>query len=226
VQVEDVTVLTTDTAAASFVLPSKLTMNPSDLANFSASIFPNTKTFEPWYTSHQGSAIGFGFTTLTLRGNEKDQIRITGMNVIKSCRAPLNGTYFAGYSQGTADNIGIAFDLDAANPMSQDMAMAATGITPLGTDFFAAHTVTLNHGETETLSVGAYTKKYACTFTLRMIVATSSGSFIENIDDNGKPFVVTAQINPINPDAKYSGYQAAYVDGPSGWAQVDPATHK
>ncbi|WP_034264166.1 trypsin-like peptidase domain-containing protein [Actinospica robiniae] len=207
----------------SFALGAALPMSISQLQTFNTVTVANSGKYGPWYHDMNGAAIDFGYTTMDLRNTTNAQVSVTGMSVLKSCSAPLKGTLFSGYTQGTGDNVEIAFNLDGPNPMSQDMFSSE----PLGTNYFAAHTITLDPGESRGLTVGAYTKQYSCTFTLRVFVSTARGPFWQDIDDNGRPFRVTAMPPTRSVNAPYAGYQVVYVSRQQrpAWTQVDPATY-
>jgi|GEM_PF-4945208 len=216
-------------AAHSFVLPTALSMGSSDLAQFSSSIYPNSDAFSSWYSAHGGLAVDSGLITVTVRGNSDSTVRITDIKVQKTCQKPHGGTYFQGSSQGARDTFKIGFDLDAATPIPQKMAStSASAFFPTGENYFASESLELARGETQTLTLGAFTKRYACKFSFQLIVATPSGTFSEPIVTSGKQFELTAPSTPSVPNAPLSGYQAAYaydLDS-SSWKAVDPKTYK
>lgn len=56
-------------------------------------------------------------------------------------------------------------------------------------------------------------------------MAAPNGTFYQDIDNDGKPFAVTALAAPVKDGAPFSGYDAAYVqDGSNNWQQVDPGS--
>jgi hypothetical protein len=192
----------------------------------------STSVFSPWYAEHEGTAVDFGTTTFTVRGNAKESVRIVDLRVLKDCAAPLDGTFFRGYSQGSGDTLRIGFDLDAPDPVARQLGFSSSkGLFVTEDHYFDIKTVTLAPGEQETFTVGALTKLHSCTFSLRMFVATASGTFYQDIDQNGQPFRVTAKAAPANRNAPLSGYRSAYAyllpDRVHGsWQEVKPATFK
>ena len=229
--VESVTDLLSVSGDGSLALPLPLRMTAGELAIFNNDIVGNSARYSAWYEGHDGAAVNFGVTTVTLRGNASEKVRIADMKVLKNCRSPFDGTYFQGYTQGSGDTVKVGFNLDAPDPIPQQMAITGNGLTPLGTNFFDQEYISLAPGETETLAIGAFTKHYACSFRLQMIIATPDGTFSENIDNHGKPFTVTARAAPAHGRFPYSGYQSAYAylapnGEPVGWARVTPGTYK
>jgi hypothetical protein len=169
-----------------------------------------------------------GLTTITLHGNSQKKVRITDIKAIKECQKPFDGTYLVGYTQGAPeDTIKLGINLDAPEPIVQEMVWtAAHGFEPVGESYFLLKTIAIAPGESLTLTIGARTDRYACTFTLRMFVATSAGTVYQDIDNHGKPFGVTAKAAPSKADLPLSGYRAAYVQNPSlGWHEVDPGSY-
>jgi hypothetical protein len=232
VLVENVTAIESISGDGSFVLPRPLDMTSNDLKQFNAKVVVNSSAFSSWYTDHDGAAVDFGVTTVTLRGNAREAVRVADMKVIKDCHRPFNGSFFQGYTQGDGDTVRIGIDLDSPEPVPQEMALtAARGLHPLGNSFFAVRTIELAPGETETLSIGAFTKHYACAFSLQIIVATSHGAFSQDINYRGRPFEVTAKAAPTDDGLPFSGYRTAYAriarnGNTPNWEQINPATSK
>jgi hypothetical protein len=231
VEVESVTNLKSITGDGSLALSNTLIMTKNQLQEFNTRDTMNSAAYEAWYRNIGASAIDFGVTGITLRGNYKTAVRIADMKVIKDCQAPLNGTYFQGYSQGEGDTVKIGFNLDAPDPIPQQLAITGNGLTPLGINYFDQEYISLAPGESITLTVGAFTKHYACHFRIQLMIATPDGTFTEDIDNHGEPFTVTARAAPNRQATPYSGYRAAYAyesrDGvPIGWAEVNPSTYK
>jgi hypothetical protein len=202
-------------------------MNDAGLREFNEVVFPVTENFQTWYAENRAAGIDRAATSVSLRGNAEETVRIADIEIDKSCTEPFQGTFFQGYTQGSGETIGIGFDLDLADPVPYEMASsAARGMYPLEHNYFTAHDITLAPGETLTLSLGVWTETYACDFTFRLIVATSTGSYWQQIDYLGEPFVLTA-FSPATAQAHpLSGYESAYVHEMGlEWVAVDPATH-
>lgn len=230
-RIESVSDITNSAEDRSFVLPNKLDMNESALSNFGSAIYPNSKKFAPWYASHGGVAVDSGFINITLRGNAKSTVSITGMKVIKECKQPLSGAFFGGVTQGEDDSIGMAFNLDLPEPTPQAMArVEVDGSRILNEPYFKSKVITLEPDEQQSLTIVAFTEQSSCAFTFQMTVATPEGSFTQDLDHHGKPWTVTAKTPPTKPGHPLSGYESAYMpryhNGLISWTQVDPATYK
>jgi hypothetical protein len=219
-------------AEGHFVLPEPLAMSAAELATFNRTVQLHSSENSSWFAAHNATAVDFGVTRFTLQGNSDESVRIADLRVVKDCAAPLDGTFFQGYSQGSGDTLKIGFDLDAPDPGAQALGYSSgKGLFPTGDRYFDVKTVTLAPGEQETFLIGAFTKRSSCTFRIRVIVATRSGTFYQDIDQNGRPFRVTAQVPPVRAGTPLSGYRAAYAylvpDNVNGsWQRVDPRTFK
>ena len=227
-EVLEVTAFRSTSQSPFFVLPEPVSMTDEVARSFSDSIASQSDEFASWYAEHSGvAAIDAGFTNVTMRGAADEAVRVTGMEVVKDCGAPLDGTAMVGYTQGGGeDSIAVGFDLDSPAPIPQQMADTIRGLVGTGNNYFAAKTVVVEPGEKLTLSLGAFTKRQSCTFTFRLLVATDDGTVTQDIDNNGKAFSVTAKAAPMNPEMPLSGYQAVYVQDDSlVWQPVDPASY-
>ncbi|GFN09947.1 MULTISPECIES: hypothetical protein [Streptomyces] len=211
-----------DLAGGDFALPDALHMSPTELGKFGSDMAANSAAFNSWYARNGGTALESATITLALRGNAAEQVQVTDVNVHKKCGPPLDGTFFSAYTQGSGDTVALGLDLDAADPQAQLRARTGAGLTWTGRDYFKERTLTLEPGERETLSIGVASKRYRCSFTLELVVATAKGVFTEQIDRQGKPFTLTAAaIAGSQPPA---GYRAAYEEREDGWHSVDPGS--
>jgi hypothetical protein len=122
--------------------------------------------------------IGSGSADVTLVGNEKSTVTITGLQVVKHCQEPLDGTLFSSSSSGLRPTLPVNFDLDRDGSDNSNP--------------FPGKVVTLAPGETFTLTVSAETSKFYCQFSFLMTVTGAYGTVSETIDDNGRPFALTA----------------------------------
>jgi hypothetical protein len=169
-----------------------------------------------------------GYTNITVVGNGGGTVTVVGMQVVKRCQAPLTGSLVVNGQQGGNDTIELLFDLDSPVNNAQDVN---------GQDYFESRDVTLAPGEVQTFSVRVRTYLHYCQFTFQLTIATPDGQVTETIDDNGKPFELTA-IADGSAQAPYSRYTALYVGGldakynptlndPSGhFVAVDPKTFR
>ena len=234
VLIESVSRLRSTLPGHDFALPAPAGFDPARLRTFNESTYPNSRQFGEWYDTAGAAASEFGLFTLTVRGNWPEKVRLADIVVDKNCGAPLRGSYFQGYSQGAGETIRLGIDLDDPNPVPEEMALTTAGLTPTGDDYFAVNTVELAQGESETLTVGAFTKLYACSFSLRLVLATSRGAFFQSVDDQGRSFRVTARARPTATGRIFSGYRSAYVQSPKNprepgrpvWQAVDTMTYR
>jgi hypothetical protein len=161
-------------------------------------------------TSIGGANVGDTDVQIVLRGNAAGQTAvIAGMDVVKKCQSPLNGTLLYSPSAGEDTDIEMGFNLDSEFPVAQDYRSGS-----LSGSFFGAHSISLREGEPETLLVHAVTRQSFCQFTYRLLVDTGGREVAEVISDNGKPFTVTAGL-------KSSAYEALYVGGVASPAHND-----
>ena len=121
-------------------------------------------------------------------GNERTTVTISDLQVVRHCQAPLAGTLFLSPSQGLNGTIGIGFDLDSPIYYARKYDYGLHG-----GDFFRDNVVTLAPGEAQTFDIAVRTSQHYCQFTFQMTVATPNGMVTENIDDNGRPFELTAK---------------------------------
>jgi hypothetical protein len=203
-----------------FAVKNKVQLTTQQLARFNAdnrSGGAGSAATTSFLSSIHAVPTSSAFTNVTVIGNEKATVTITGLQVVKHCQAPLGGTLFDSPSQGVNGTIGIGFDLDSPVDYARKSDYGLHG-----GDFFRDHVVTLAPGETQTFTIGAQTLLHYCQFSFKMTVATPGGAVTENINDNGQPFGLTAK-NPGSTDLPYSGYAAAYVGGIE--ASLIPSLH-
>lgn len=232
VLIESVSLLESRSADGTFVLADRLNMTPDVLADFNDHVVADSARYAAWYRQHSGAAVDFGVATITLRGNAKEAVRLVDLRVIKRCGRPLTGSFFAGYSQGSGETIKLGFDLDAPDPSAKVMASTSRGLFALAESFFATKTVELSPGELVTLSVGAFTKRYACKFTLKLFVNTSTGLLWQSVASRGnEPFIVSAMAPSAKRGRLLSAYDSAYALTPRGageaaWQRVSPSSYR
>lgn len=162
--------------------------------------------------AHKKGGVGFSDSqsiNITLRGNRDHKVRITGMNLVKeSCSAPLTGTFFLSPTAGSSEYRALSFDLDSPG-------------STVASDYFAKKAITVGRGEQEAFTVMTPSKNQSCSFKIEATVLDEDEESKLTIDDNGRPFAVTAG---LDDDSKY---KALYVGGvgscpPGGWTRQDP----
>jgi hypothetical protein len=232
VLIESVGPLVSNTGDGSFALPQRVALDDKALTGLGHVANASPDGLAQWAARRDGAALDFGLLSVTVRGNAGEPVRLVDLRPVKTCKPPLTGTYFKGYSQGSGDTVKIGIDLDQADPIAQSMARTtARGLFPLGDNFFATTAIQLAPEETETLTIGVFTKSSSCEFRLRLYVATVDGQQYETIDNHGEPLRLTATARPVDPDKPYSAYSSAYVSGPDpqtqeiGWRRVNPLAY-
>lgn len=97
-----------------------------------------------------------------------------------------------------------------------------------GPGYFQEHTITLDPGDMQTFTFGAFTEQQECAFRIRLFVATSAGVVYQDISaPGGKPFRVSGQARPVDVYHPWSGYRAVLMwhPGEKRWIPVDPQEH-
>lgn len=209
-----------DLAGKDFVLPDPLSMSPAELRQFNTDVASDSAAFDAWRSGHQATVVGSGTITFTLRGHDADEVTISDVTMRKRCTAPLDGTYFEGYSQGEGNTVALGFDLDDADPIPELRARTAGGLVPTGRNYFDEKTLRLRPGEQVTFSVGVSSRRHHCSFSLELVVATSHGDFTQRVDRHGKPFTLTAPVRSSAAGGPSARYRSAYREGPDGWHAV------
>jgi len=157
--------------------------------------------------------------------------RIVDIQPATSCTQPLHGTLF--YSPSAAGDPVTQLNLNLDKPQipaSYEVYNQVNGVwTPKNiSNYFGHYTVSLKYGEQFTFDIDAATELHYCQFTLKMTVVDGSGSVVESIDNNGKPFRVTA-IYGREAAPTFSRYNVVYLGGIANtisrndsWVRVDP----
>lgn len=217
----------------SFVLPSSVSLTGAQLAeasrlNWSGSVSDHDQLVASLHAVSPSDGVDDGTVKITMRGAASDTVTITGMDVVKQCGAPLTGTLFYSPPAGESTSIDLGFNLDdPISPAQNEQGGSFSG------SFFAGKDITLQTGEVQTLNVTVGTSEHYCTFYFELHVVTETGVVSEKIDDNGKPFAVTAiPVGGAN-GIDFAAYSTVYVggvansDGNAGGAfvQVNPKTY-
>ncbi|NKE55393.1 hypothetical protein FXN61_00530 [Lentzea sp. PSKA42] len=226
IKIQDITTFRNSARDHRFVLSDVVAEPPRVLALRDEVPSSGGEGFHSWFDKHGGTALESGFTNITVQGNSAKPVRITDIKIATECSPPISGTFLMGYTQGGGrETIKIGFNLDNPNPIPEQMTLLNDGLQGSGVNYFAGQTIELASGETEVLTVGAYTKRQHCKFKLKLVVATEKGSFLQEIDSSGKKFEVTGMATAKENGLPYSGYQKIYRQGPTlSWESVDPKT--
>jgi hypothetical protein len=217
----DATILGRDgSQGGTYVFPHKRIYSAVQLGKLNQ-LGPSQPEYGTWFRSQGAVDPDWSSIKLVIQGNRNHPVELVGMQAVKRCQAPLNGTLFYSPPAGASFNIGIGFNLDAVDSIAQNyQAYQISG------DYFAAHTISLAPDEVQTLQVMAHTTRQYCQFTLELTVVDGSKQTTEFITGNGKPFNVTSTRVP------FSYYKALYVGGVapgainSGFVPKNPATYQ
>lgn len=203
------------------------------------SLNQGTPAYEAWFASHGAVDTVRTENEIVVEGNRSHQVRIIDIQPVTTCSAPWNGTLFASPPSASNTSTQLFLNLDAPNSRPSYIAPGPNGEATAGADFFGTYTVSLNQGEQYTFNVVATTTAHYCSFTLDMTVLDDGHAVVEKIDDNGRPFQVSAVIDsdPNEPrPGEYSAYQELYIGGVDNvgggdnafdeplWASADPQT--
>jgi hypothetical protein len=165
-------------------------------------------------SGYGGATTGDVFVKIVLRGNSQQPVAITGIQAIKKCGQPLDGTLLYSPTQGSIGNIPIGFNLDQPYSYAQSW---NTQTDVFSGNYFNSHTITLSQGEIVPLILGAETERQSCRFSLLLTVDDGTRTVTEGVAPSAGSFAVTAgewtfngkQITPI----RFDNYKEMYVGG-------------
>jgi hypothetical protein len=212
VRIDSVTVLRDPVQAGTYVFQRPLFLSPSELRSLNQ--FPDgVPGYDTWFRSRGGVDPFSSNVQLVVEGNANQPSRITNINLIKSCEAPLTGALFYSPSAGNEQAILIDFNLDNPRSVAQ---------TPNGQDYFSKYTIALQPGEVQVLVISANTRRHYCQFSLQLTVLVGTHQTIETVTNDGKPFQVTAEYSSFT---RYHVLYAGGVATNSGFIRENPATY-
>ncbi len=228
-QVAYVTPLSLNEGDEHIVLPNPLGVAPAALYR------PGGWDLSGLRERFNGVPAGLGITKFTVQNTTNQTIRIVDMNVVKDCGNPYTGTYIGGFSQGAPNpSLDLGINLDNPNPVVQAVDDPQTftnfrtyfvGQVPLhGSDYFAANTVSIDAGDMQSFTIGAFTEHYSCTFKIRLVVAVIGHPtvYVDIAPPGDQSFRITAPIiKDGNGNTAWSGYDVAYLLQPDySWSRV------
>jgi hypothetical protein len=213
----------------SFVTLRPSVLSTAQLSALNSSATAGNSEYEAWLLDHGAVPTGLGVISVTIAGNSVTPVTITQMQILKHCGQPLTGTLFYNPSNvgGPISVPTIYFDLDTAVTMGAYAPPPGSG-KPAGGSFFAKEVIKLGLHEQQTLTIQVKTAMQYCTFTFQLKIATSSGQVTKTIDDNGRPFALTAANNGPSSGPPYSAYHVIYAGGKAStqhdgtFIRVDP----
>ncbi|MGW6455490.1 helix-turn-helix domain-containing protein, partial [Streptomyces sp. NPDC055078] len=130
-------------------------------------------------------------TSSILLTNERNQkIKIVNIEIdIVERGSPWSGTLFCVGPQAGGPNMQMLFDLDTAKPVARS---TDATMEEVGPPFFYSRTIDLEGKGQETLAVRAVTKRSFVAFQLLVTYLIGQERKVVAIDNNGRPFRVTA----------------------------------
>ncbi|QJT03356.1 hypothetical protein G9272_26300 [Streptomyces asoensis] len=220
--VDDVSFLGLSTG--DYVFPSTIKLSSPQVEKLKNEDYGKGMTFDDWFTQNKGVPAHFRTVSLTVSGRSKKEIRITNMDIQKQdCAPPLSGTLFlnGGTNGGETETRTLFFNLDERVPEP----------TLDNEPYFARHSITLKHGESETIVAFISANERSCGFTFRFTVVVPGQKPVkQEVSENGKPFQLTALAADYEGPHPYAGYRAMYVGGVAapvgaGIVPADPSTY-
>ncbi|MGW1327771.1 hypothetical protein ACWD64_35205 [Streptomyces antibioticus] len=207
-----------------YVFPSTMKLSPSQVEKLKNEDYGEGLKFDDWFRQNDGVPSSFRTITLTVSGRSEEQLRITNIDLPKEdCAPPLTGTLFlnGGTNGGEGETRTLFFNLDDRLPEPTD---------ENGEPYFARKSITLKKGESETIAAFVRANERSCGFTFRFTVVVPGRDPEKlEIDDDGKPFRLTAPANGLG-EHPYDRYRAMYVGGVAapvgtGIVPADPSTY-
>ncbi|MCM2387380.1 hypothetical protein [Streptomyces albipurpureus] len=130
-------------------------------------------------------------TSSILLTNERNQkIKIVNIEIdIVERGSPWSGTLFCVGPQAGGPNMKMLFDLDTAKPVARS---TDATMEEVGPPFFYSSTIDLEGKGQETIAVRAVTKRSFVSFQLLVTYVIGRERKMVTIDNNGRPFRVTA----------------------------------
>jgi hypothetical protein len=173
----------------SFVTQQKTPLSQAQLQNI------NTQRISyNWAPAPPAAIANIEGITLTVAGNSPAPVTINNMMIVRHCTAPLTGgTLFYSPSRGAGPVLtpNISFNLDGPVSIGQYGSYLGNKL-PAGGNFFAKKAIVLKYHQPETLIIFASTRRYYCTFTFNLNIATVHGQVSQPITYHGRPFSITA----------------------------------
>ncbi|MFG3093076.1 hypothetical protein ACGGAI_36355 [Streptomyces antibioticus] len=207
-----------------YVFPSTMKLSSSQVEKLKNEDYGEGLKFDDWFRQNEGVPSNFRTITLTVSGRSEKPLRITNIDLLKEdCTPPLTGTLFlnGGTNGGEEKTRTLFFNLDDRLPEPTDES---------GEPYFARKSITLKKGESETIAAFVSANERSCGFTFRFTVVVPGRDPIKlEIDDDGKPFRLTAPANGLG-EHPYDRYRAMYVGGVAapvgvGLVPADPSTY-
>jgi hypothetical protein len=172
--------------------------------------------------------------SLHISGGHPTPVRIINMHAVSTCRSSLKGVLIYNPNAGEMATTKIGFDLDEPDPPARESSLDAKGVPQLKGEYFVNHEYVLSADEPADFTIMVTTSKHYCEFHFVMDLLVDGKSVYQNIDNNGKPFTVSAGIGRYDSYHEFvfdfSSYRmflqspitTAYPAGKPSWKLGDP----
>jgi hypothetical protein len=220
-----VTGLDSSVGGGDLALPTDTPLNATDLEALKERA-SNRDHYSEWAIQRNAAAISPAHSSITVMGNWDQEVNIRSMEVVKVCAPPVPGTYLRVASEGSGEAARIGLDLDSPEPAPREVVFGAGGPLITQDDYFSRHTLTLQKGETTTLSVWVFSSHLKCSFQLSILVASASGVYrVEVPQPSHFPNSVTPGISSVGVRGFKRAYKEEFVEGSGSydWLQLDPS---
>jgi hypothetical protein len=134
---------------------------------------------------------------ITLTGHRNQKINILDIHPqIVQRGAPWSGTYFSVPHQGGSSTMNLMFDMDRPQPVARDVEFEGGEVPVPGRPFFSQRTITLRDNEQQVVLVRFVTDHHHVAFKVGFTYMLGHQKKKTVIDDHGRPFQVTASLDP------------------------------
>ena len=168
----------------------------------------NLNPFDRWAIAHGGVDPSLAVTRVILEGNRSRTVEILGITADAQCQQPLAGTIFYSPTAGADPVARMGFNLDLPDPIAQKASGGFVSPQP----YFETTTISLAPGEQQVVDMIAVTERHFCRYTFILKVLDGHTISTETLDDNGKPFQVSAA-GGDSSSPLFSHYRSVYVGG-------------
>jgi hypothetical protein len=163
--------------------------------------------FDLWALANGGVDPGLAINRVVLEGNRSGTVEILGIRANAQCQQPLNGTIFYSPTAGADPVAMMGFDLDSPDPT----AYKASGGFVSSQPYFETTTISLAPGEHQVINMVAVTHRHFCRYTFTITVLDGDKMSTETLDDDGKPFEVSALLE--GGGSLLTHYRSVYIGG-------------
>jgi hypothetical protein len=163
--------------------------------------------FDRWAIANGGVDPTTAVTRVILEGNRSSTVEILGIRANPQCQQPFDGTIFYSPTAGADPVAMMGFDLDSPD----SIAYKANGGFVASQPYFETTTISLAPGEHQVIDMVAVTHRHFCRYTFTITVLDGDKISTETLDDNGKPFEVSALLE--GSGSLLTHYRSVYVGG-------------